>query len=113
MGFCLKNEPFLLHSQISHFFGFFFPSPIRKTPNFSILCLLLQQYLIYNPNIHALHSQNLLGTFSKSFSVETMFDLQPISFFIFLNTLFGYRESCKMSLTHIAELACQIKPINK
>ena len=59
MGFCLKTEPFLLHSQNSYFF-FFFSSPIGKTPNFSVLFLLLKQYLIYNPNIHALHSRNLL-----------------------------------------------------
>ena len=38
------------------FFFFLFSSPIGKTPNFSVLCLLLQQYLIYNPNIHTLHS---------------------------------------------------------
>ena len=93
MGFCLKTKLFLLHSQISHFFFFWFSSLIGKTPNFSVLCLLLKQYLIYNPNIHVLHSRNILGTFSKSFAIETMFDLQPIRFFIFLNTLFGCRES--------------------
>ena len=60
MGFCLKIEPFLLHSQISHFFFFF--SQIGKTPIFFVLCLLLQQYLIYNPNIYALHSRNMYLT---------------------------------------------------
>ena len=63
-GFLPKDQtvPFSL-TKFSRFFSFFFfPHQSGKPPIFSVLCLLLQQYLIYNPNIHTLHSRNLYLT---------------------------------------------------
>ena len=87
-GFWSKSEQFLLHSHISHFFVFCFfcfgfSSPIRKT-HFSILCLLLRQYLIYNPNIHALHSRNLEGFSRNLLPLKQFLIYNPFDFSFFL-----------------------------
>ena len=64
MGFCLKTDPFLFHSQISHLFFFFFffflfSSPIGKTPHF--FCSLFVVATIFD-----LQSKHTHPTFSKS-----------------------------------------------
>ena len=77
MGFCLKTEPFLLHSQISHFFLFFFSVFLTNRENPQLFCSLFAVETIFDLQSKHTHStfSKSRRIFSKSFAVETIFDL--------------------------------------
>ena len=72
-------------------FYFFFPHQSGK-PIFLFFVCCWDGALIYNPNIHTLHSRNL-EWFSLLLLLLNQLHQQPMRFVIFLYTLFGCRES--------------------
>ena len=75
------------------FFIFFFLTN-RENPFFLFFVCCWDGALIYNPNIHTLHSRNL-EWFSLLLLLLNQLHQQPMRFVIFLYTLFGCRESVR------------------
>ena len=99
MGFCVKIEHFLLHSDVSTclcflFFVFFpcFSSPIGKT-HFSSSLFAVERIVDLQSKYTCHTASKCRRVSSKSVAVVNLFWFTTQSISIFLNTLFGCRES--------------------